>query len=72
MNLGMAGRWKCRCTHELTPQTSPVTRCQCLLAGYTYEPWNGRLVVDAAVRINVQGWDSGGSLNTAARSILGK
>jgi hypothetical protein len=43
-----------------------------LNAGYTYQPWDGRLVVDAAARINVQGWDSGGSLNTAARSVLGK
>lgn len=41
-------------------------------AGYTYQPWDGRLVVNPAARIAVQGWDSGGWMNTAARTVLGK
>jgi hypothetical protein len=47
-------------------------RTFCCIAGFTYEHWSGRLVVDPAARIQVQGWDSGSSLNTAARAVLSK
>ncbi|WIA44222.1 hypothetical protein OEZ86_010534 [Tetradesmus obliquus] len=53
------------------PKDSSSNACQSM-RGYTYQPWDGRLVVNPAARIAVQGWDSGGWMNTAARTVLGK
>lgn len=43
-----------------------------LPAGYFYRPSTGELVVSAANRISVKGWNSGMTANTATNRILGE
>lgn len=58
---------------QLTP---PHHCCVCTVAfhlpGYFYRPSTGELVVSAANRINVKGWNSGMTANTATNKILGE
>jgi hypothetical protein len=41
-------------------------------AGYFYRPSTGELIVSAANRVNVKGWNSGMTANTATNNILSK
>lgn len=61
----------CHLTTALYLCLAPCSFSICL-PGYFYRPSTGQLVVSAANRINVKGWNSGMTANTATNRILGQ